>query len=234
MVEALDYCVGNILGALDRLGIADDTIVVLYSDHGIQYYSNPAGASSNTGGCAVVSKIYRKRRVYEESIKVPLYVRYPRAVAPGTVSDAYASTVDVLPTLLGLAGFETPADLIGVDFSPALRGEVDALQAGVFDAFPSVLGSGYVGNTGANANQLFGVPWRGVLARREESAGSPTEWSYAIGENRVYELLFDNTADPFQTKDLSGDPAYAGVRSELLALCMHYARVLGDDDFAFE
>jgi arylsulfatase A-like enzyme len=108
-IAALDGCVGDLLGTLDSLGIADDTIVVFTSDHGDMHRSQ--------------GQLW-KEQPWDESILVPFLLRYPAMLgrAPRTIP-MRISTPDIMPTLLGLAGRPSPAAIRGRDLSPVLRQE---------------------------------------------------------------------------------------------------------------
>ena len=108
MIESLDVEFGRILQALDKAGVAEDTIVVFSSDHGDMIGSHGLEA---------------KRWPYEESARIPFLIRYPRAIKPGAVIADPVSSVDFYPTLAGLAGLKAPAGVDGADFSPLFRGE---------------------------------------------------------------------------------------------------------------
>lgn len=121
MVHSLDDGVGKILDAVDRLGIADNTAILFYSDNGGNMYSEVDGTvpTSNRplrGG---------KATLYEGGIRVPAVVSWPGVTPPGGRSDAIVQSTDLYPTLLSLLGLEPTTDhpLDGVDLSPALRGE---------------------------------------------------------------------------------------------------------------
>ncbi|WP_186526252.1 sulfatase family protein [Leekyejoonella antrihumi] len=111
-VTAIDDQIGRLLHELDELGLADDTIVVFTSDHGMQLGSHD---------------LMYKGVPFEESIRVPFLVRWPGHVAPGS-DDLLLSLVDVSPTLLGLLGVvdQIPDEVQGTDCSAALLGEPDA------------------------------------------------------------------------------------------------------------
>ena len=102
-VEYMDYNVGRLLGALDKQGLRENTLVLFTGDNGTE----GAGKSKKT----------------EMGVRVPLIVRGPGLVPPGTVSRELASLADVLPTLAELAGAAVPADhpLDGKSLVPTLR-----------------------------------------------------------------------------------------------------------------
>ncbi len=105
MISLMDQQIGRILEALDRLGVADDTLVVFTTDHGHflgQHGLNAKGAFH-----------------YEDLIRVPFLVRWPGRVAPGQVCSALQSLVDLAPTFLSAAGLEIPGIMTGVDQLPA-------------------------------------------------------------------------------------------------------------------
>lgn len=108
MVESLDVEFKRILDALDKAGVAEDTIVCYSSDHG------------DMVGCHGYKA---KRWPHEESVRVPFLIRYPRKIEAGQVIADPFSTVDVYPTLAALAGLEQPKDIDGLDYSPMLTGK---------------------------------------------------------------------------------------------------------------
>lgn len=101
MVEAMDASVGQVMQKLDDLGIADNTVLIFTSDNGglIQIY--------NKNGPIVTSNLplrAEKGTLYEGGIRVPLIVRWPGAVKPGSECGEPVSSVDFYPTLLDMAG----------------------------------------------------------------------------------------------------------------------------------
>jgi arylsulfatase len=97
-IRLVDTHLGRVLSALDELGMSGDTIVVFTADHG-----NMLGERNRMF----------KGLMYDSSARVPLLLRAPGKVAPGAVSDAVLDTASVMPTLLDLAGLETPAGVQG-------------------------------------------------------------------------------------------------------------------------
>lgn len=114
MVTLMDREIGRILDELDRLGIADNTVVVFTSDHG--HFLGQHGL--------IAKAIFN----YEDVIKVPFIARVPGQVAAGSGSDALQSLVDLAPTFLTMAGIAVPGTMTGVDQSAVWRGEAAAAR----------------------------------------------------------------------------------------------------------
>jgi len=111
MVVRMDFQIGRVLGALERQGLTENTIVVFTSDNGGERFSD---VWPFTG---------RKGELLEGGIRIPAIVRWPTKIGPGTTSDQVCMSMDWLPTLLGAAGVPTPANFKadGVDIMPSLR-----------------------------------------------------------------------------------------------------------------
>lgn len=109
MVNNLDEQFGRIMARLDKLGIADNTIVVFTSDHGEMFGSQ--------------GRMF-KLTFYDEAARIPLLVRYPKKVKPA-VSGACINTPDIMPTLLGLMALndQIPDEVEGKDLSFIVRGK---------------------------------------------------------------------------------------------------------------
>ena len=99
----MDAQVGRVLDTLERLGLADNTIVVFTSDHG--YSLGEHG-------------LWKKRSLFERSARVPMIIRTPDEQSAGARTDKLAELVDLYPTLASMAGLEVPAPVSGVDLSP--------------------------------------------------------------------------------------------------------------------
>lgn len=100
MISFMDHHIGLMLEALDRLGVADNTVVVFTSDHG--HYLGQHGLTA------------KGPFHYEDGIRVPFIVRYPGQTHAGTTSDAIQSIVDLPQTFLDIAGLEMPGQMQGV------------------------------------------------------------------------------------------------------------------------
>ncbi len=127
VVTELDWSVGQILQTVKELGIDENTLVIFTSDNG------PWLPQKEEGGSAGLL-FEGKGSTYEGGMRVPAIARWPGVIQPGQVTNAIATTMDLLPTLLTLAGVPLPKDrqLDGVDQSPVLRGEKPGVQDKVF------------------------------------------------------------------------------------------------------
>lgn len=117
-VQEIDFGVGRILAKLVELGIDNETLVIFISDNGpyLAYGIDGGDAGILSGG---------KNEQWEGGIRVPALMRWPGQLAPATTVSEPASTVDILPTLAGLAGVNIPADrtIDGVDIWPFVSGQ---------------------------------------------------------------------------------------------------------------
>lgn len=104
-VSYMDAQVGRVLDELERLGLDDNTIVVIWSDHGFLLGEHA---------------IWGKHCLYENALRSPLMIRHPGIEQPGTHCDAVVETVDVFPTLTELCHLEAPATLDGRSLMPQL------------------------------------------------------------------------------------------------------------------
>ncbi|ULL16703.1 DUF4976 domain-containing protein [Paenibacillus sp. H1-7] len=114
LVALLDYCVGRLVFELKQEGLYDNTLIVFTSDHGEMLGSH---------------RLWQKMCMYEESVKTPLYMKFPSGFTPAvTRSGELVSSVDVLPTLCDYLGIETSDGVSGLSLMPLLRGEREKLE----------------------------------------------------------------------------------------------------------
>lgn len=107
-VAAVDDSVGTLLDYLDESGLAENTVVIYSSDQG--FYLGDHGW-------------FDKRFMYEESLRMPLLVRWPGVTKPGSVNDDLVQNLDYAETFLDIAGVEIPDDMQGRSLVPLLEGE---------------------------------------------------------------------------------------------------------------
>ncbi|MCD6351602.1 MAG: sulfatase [Armatimonadetes bacterium] len=116
-ITALDEQLGRLLDALERLGQADDTIVVFTSDHGDMLWSQGR---------------LRKQQPWEESISIPFLVRWPGQVPAGREVTGLLSVVDMAPSLLSLMGVEAREPMEGADLAGVFLGDEGPMPESVF------------------------------------------------------------------------------------------------------
>lgn len=109
-IKAFDDNVGELLDYLDREGLAENTVVIYTSDNGM--FVGDHGW-------------FDKRFMYEESLHIPLLVRYPKEIPAGTVSDEHVMNLDFAETFLDFAGANIPTDMQGRSIRPILQGSED-------------------------------------------------------------------------------------------------------------
>jgi arylsulfatase A-like enzyme len=185
-ISAADDCLGRMLDALDELGLAENTVVVFASDNG--YYQGEHGLGD-------------KRSAYEESIRIPLLLRYPARFPKGKVVDEMVLNIDVAPTFLDLAGVSIPASMQGRSVVPLIRGEASGWRTAFF--YEYFLEAAY-----PTTPTLFAV--RTATAKLIKYPGRE-DWTE----------LFDLEGDPYETVNLARDPAR---RSLLAAMETEFTR----------
>jgi choline-sulfatase len=131
-VASVDRNIGRLHDQLDKLGLAENTVVIYTSDHGYNMGHNGIWHKGNghwvlTEPPAATENIPKGQRpnMYDHSIRVPTGIRWPGVIKPGTVIDHTVANIDWFPTLLSMAGIEAPSGLAirGRDITPLLRGE---------------------------------------------------------------------------------------------------------------
>lgn len=190
-ITFLDDEVGRIVDALKSAGQFENTVILITSDHGDMLGSQ---------GTVL------KRKPWAESLQVPGIVHYPAAVPAGQQLTLPASHVDVVPTLLGLAGLPAAETASGTDLSRHLLAPE---HGGRPDSAPpeSVYAQSYTPTERAEY-----PAWRGVRTER---------YTYARNQDRAW-LLYDDAADPFQLQNLADKPEHAAVQAELDELTMDW------------
>lgn len=114
-VAEIDWSVGEIVRAVERKGLAADTLICFTSDHGPWYQGNPGALRG------------RKASTFEGGFRVPFIARWPGMIPAGKVEDAWCSNLDVLPTFVSLCGLNLPPKpLDGADISKVLTGHASA------------------------------------------------------------------------------------------------------------
>lgn len=186
MVENVDQNLGRIVARLDELGLAENTVVILSSDHG---GLSSRGLKSNRE-LATSNLPYRhgKGWLYDGGLRVPLIVKWPGAIEPGAVSSVQVTGTDHYPTLLDLAGVpQRPEEhRDGRSYWPALKGET-YVRDPMF--FHSALGRpAQTGDTRSSA--VIAGDWKLI------------QWYSLENESIERTELFNLASDPYEKSDL--------------------------------
>lgn len=180
-VSALDEQVGRVLDFLERSGLAENTIVVYASDQG--FFLGDHGW-------------FDKRWMYEESLRMPLLVRWPGTVAAGSVNRDLVMNLDFAETFLEIAGAPIPPQMQGRSLAPLLRGRAPA------DWRDDIY------------YQYFEYPgWHSV--RRQYGVRTARYKLIHYYEVDEWEM-FDLERDPEELRSVYGSAAYASVQADLL------------------
>lgn len=218
-ITLMDRQVGEILDQLAADGLADDTIVFFYSDHGM---GMPRG----------------KRCLQDSGLRVPLLVRFPKKWAhlapspPGSVSDRLVSFVDFAPTVLSLCGVKAPAHFQGHAFlgpdatkpNEFVHGARDRVDE-AFDVSRSVRDMRwlYVRNFMPHLSWMQPEGYSDTSTFRQEFKRLATEGKLAPGPltfaapHRATEELYDTQADPDNLHNLAADPQHHAVLEKMRA-----------------
>jgi arylsulfatase A-like enzyme len=195
--RVLDDAIGAILQALDRAGLAGNTLVIYSTDHGVSFPE-------------------MKVDLRDAGIGVSLIMRGPREFAGGKVVDAMVSHVDLFPTLCDYIGIERPAWLEGRSMMPLLRGEAKEIREELFAEvnYHAVYEPKRCVRTSRwKYIRNFG-DYRKAIVSNVDDSPSKTLWvehgwrNRAVPREQLYDLLFD----PHEAHNLADDP---GARAAL-------------------
>ncbi|MCP5099717.1 MAG: sulfatase [Chloroflexi bacterium] len=194
-VASVDDNVGRLLDYLEAEGIVNDTIVVYTSDQG--FFLGDHGW-------------YDKRFMYEESLRMPFLIRYPRAVAAGSVNDSMILNVDFAATFLQFAGVPIPTHFQGHAFQPVLdNNPPDDWQTSMYYRY-------WMHRAHHNVYAHYGIRTLRykLIYYYGEALGQPG----AIDDSTEPEWeLFDLEQDPYELNNVYHDAAYAEIVKELKA-----------------
>jgi arylsulfatase A-like enzyme len=227
-IADMDGQVGELLKQLDDDGLADNTIVFYWSDHG--------------------DGVPRaKRSLYDSGLLVPLMIRWPKTAGstllPGSVRDELVSFIDLAPTVLALAGVEIPTHLqgrvlVGPKAAPAppfvfgardrmdidydmMRSARDARFLYIRNFSPELPYAGH--NVYRNQSAIM-QDWLRLQAERKLT-GPASLW---MRTHRPAEELYDTIADPHQVHDLSAEPAHRATLARMRAAVTEWMARTGD------
>jgi N-acetylglucosamine-6-sulfatase len=185
MLQAVDESLGRMIDLLEETGQLENTVVIVTSDHG--YFYGEHGLSEE------------RRLAYEETLRIPLAVRYPKRVEAGTLVDPMVLTIDLAPTILELSGVAPPT-LDGRSFVPLLEKKPTEWRDSFFVEYYSDIVFPRIVNMGYEA----------VRTDRYKLI------HYLELENM--DELYDLETDPYEMTNVIDSTEYESVREELRAL----------------
>ena len=178
-ILGIDDSVGQVLDTLESTGQLDNTVIVFAGDNG--YFVGEHGLGD-------------KRLMFEESIRIPFLVRYPKLVKPGSRVDETVLNIDLAPTLLDLAGAKIPRGMQGRSMAPVLKGKKSSRDSFLYEYFREAWACGLPLMLGVRTNR----------------------WKYcSYPDIQDIDELYDLQTDPIEMHNLSQDPAYADRVKEM-------------------
>lgn len=207
----LDSVVASLLAELEREGEADNTIVFFWGDHG--------------DGLPRA-----KRWLYDSGLNIPLIIKWPGNMKPGTVNDQLISSIDFGPTVLSMAGVKVPVHMQGRPFLGNQTAEPRQYVFGArdrvdesYDMIRSVRSKDflYIRNFYPNEPFHIWVPYLNKMPIMQEMMRLDAEGKLNpdqkkwMAETRPAEELYDVKVDPFQLSNLANDPKFKTVLAEM-------------------
>ncbi|NLF38970.1 sulfatase [bacterium] len=200
-VRVMDECCGTVLDALDEAGLADGTLVIATTDHGIAF----PGMKCN---------------LTDHGLGVYLIMRGPGGFSGGAVTDAMVSHIDLFPTVCETAGIARPPWLQGKSIMPLIRGETAEINDAVYGDV--TYHAAYEPQRCIRTRRWklikrFHQAWQKPVLPNCDKGASKQVWidhgwaDMPVPPVQVYDLVFD----PNETDNRAGDPRCAAVRTDL-------------------
>lgn len=226
-VRRADDCLGHVMRALDESGKREETVIIFLSDHGMPLP-------------------FAKTAVWNHSTRTPWIVVWPGVTKAGAVDkDHMISGVDLLPTLLDIAGLEHPDGFDGHSFLPTIRGESQPDRDYVYKFHNENSGRnrspmrsvqskrfGYIFNPWSDGKRIFKTATQGTMSYRAMKKLAPTDAYLAarldLFEHGVPEEFYDYEKDPDALNNLINDPKYADQIERHRAEMLRFMRVSHD------
>jgi N-sulfoglucosamine sulfohydrolase len=223
-VQRLDRYTGEVVSELKTQGVFENTVIIFMADNGRPF-----------ARC--------KTRLYDSGIKTPFIVHWPGGLKQtGLVSDSLVSTIDIAPTILELAGLQSPKTFQGVSMTPLFADSKAAIRAYAFAehnwhgqiAHERMVRHGeymYIRNAHPQLPQICGLdsqcPQKELRVWAEAGKLTAAQMDPLLAP-RPAEELFNVVDDPLQLKNIAGNPAHGPVLEHLRSVTDHWQRRTGD------
>ena len=224
VVTQTDRTIGEMLQELEDAGIAEETLVVFWGDHGV-------GLARG------------KRWLYDSGVRVPLIARWPGKIEPGAVRADFVQFLDLAPTMIAAAGGEPPGHMhgrviLGDNQGPEpqylyhARDRMDER----YDMIRAVRNKRYLYLRNFESHkpwvQFMRTPSQGPiyqeLGRLKREGGLDRLTGIFMGDTKPFEELYDTVADPYQVRNLAADGRYVEVLEELRNELIAWMKRTGD------
>jgi len=204
--RVMDDNVGKLMDFLEKEGLAENTIVIYTSDQG--HFLGEHG-------------FFSKRFMYDESMQMPLIVRYPGKIEPGSVREDLVANIDLAPTIVDLARLEIPADMQGISLKNTLYGDPsEPPRDGLYYHYwQHLLHRDVAAHYGIRTRHYKLIYYYGLNLGQTDYPPTPPEWE-----------LFDLQRDPDEMYDVYSDPMYSKVVSTLKQKMNALKEQYGDTD----
>ena len=203
VIRSVDESVGDIYDYLERNNLLDNTILVYCSDQG--FYMGEHGW-------------FDKRFMYEESLRTPLIVRYPKAIKPGTVEKRLVQNIDFAPTLLDAAGVAKPASMPGRSLLDLYRPKAGNWRKSIYYHYYDYPAEHHVRrHDGVRTDRYKLIHFYGAPMKGDHDTVD-------------YEELYDMKRDPHELNNLFGKKGYEKVTAELQQALDEYRKNLNIDE----
>ncbi|MEZ5041865.1 MAG: sulfatase-like hydrolase/transferase [Saprospiraceae bacterium] len=196
MLMAIDEGLGDLLAALEKKGELNKTIVVFTSDHGYWY------------GEHCLDK--ERRLAYEEGIRIPLLMRYPEVIRPGTKTDEMVLSIDLAPTLLEMAGVTPDKSLQGMSLMPIIKNNFTAWRNAFLIEY----------YTDTVMKRIVNMGYKAVRSERYK-------YIHYLDLKDMDEL-YDLQEDPYELKNIINEPGKEALLSDMKQLLNELLVKTGD------
>jgi N-acetylglucosamine-6-sulfatase len=176
----VDNSIGRVLAYLKENGLDKETLVIYMGDNGFAFGEHG---------------LIDKRQAYEESMRVPLLARCPAIIKPGTVVKQMVLNLYIAPTILEMAGVETPAQMQGKSFVPLLMGEQPVWRDRIF----------------------YEYYWENAFPQTPTQYAVRTDQYKFIRTQGIWDIdqLFDIQKDPYEVNNLIRSPEHQQIAKQL-------------------
>lgn len=210
-VKGVDDGVGRVLAHLKATGELDNTIVIYTGDQGFMLGEHD---------------YIDKRWMYEESLRMPLLVRFPAHIKAGSKSDAIINNTDFAPTILDFAGVKVPESMQGRSLKPILGGDTpgDWRKATYYRYWMHMAHHDNPAHYGIRTKTAKLIFFYGLPCNAPGAKPEPT---------RPHWELYDLVNDPHEMNNIFGQPQHADLQAKMLALLDEKKKQVGDTDEKF-